>query len=142
MEQKTNWLAILVAVLAAFFVGFMWYGVLFQGQWMAGNGITMQGDMAYKDGVQMSGSMAPMFVNIAAMAVYALFINWLITRLGTTSWLEGAKTGGVVGLIMAIGELTANLFAANPMSLTMVDGSYSIVLFAVIGAIVGGWRKK
>lgn len=142
MGQKTNWLAILVSVLAAFFVGFLWYGVLFQQQWMAGNGITMQGDMTYKDGVQMSGSMVPMLVNLAAMAVYALFVNWLIGRLGVSSWMEGAKIGGSIGIIMAIGELTANQFAGNPMSLTMVDGSYAIVLFAIIGAIVGGWRKK
>jgi len=28
------------------------------------------------------------------------------------------------------------------MSLTLVDGSYSLVLFVVMGPIVGGWQKK
>ena len=39
-------------------------------------------------------------------------------------------------------DTIGNLFAMNPMSLTTVDGSYALVLFTVMGAILGGWQKK
>ena len=37
-----NWLAVLVAVVAAQVVGFLWYGPLFSKQWMAALGRTQE----------------------------------------------------------------------------------------------------
>jgi hypothetical protein len=76
------------------------------------------------------------------MLVYAAIMNWLLQKMNVSTWATGATVGASIGLLMALGILTGNLFAGSPSSLTMVDGSYSLVLFAVIGAIVGGWRKK
>lgn len=142
MERKTNWLAIAAAVIAAMVIGFLWYGALFQDQWMAGNGITQEGEKYLKNGVEMPMSATPMIFNTIAMILYALVINWLLGRMGVSNWMDGAMTGGVIGLLMAVGEHTGNLFANNPSSLSMVDGSYSLVLFALMGAIIGGWQKK
>lgn len=83
-----------------------------------------------------------MIFNTIAMILYALVTNWLLGRLGVSTWMDGAMTGGAVGLLMAVGELTGNLFAGDPMSLTLVDGSCSLVLFALMGALIGGWQKK
>jgi hypothetical protein len=142
MERKTNWLAIAAAVVVSMIIGFLWYGLLFQNQWMAGNGFTMEGEKMFKDGVEIPMSSTPMIFNTIAMVVYALIMNWLLGRIGANTWMDGAKVGGAIGLMMAVGVYIGNLFAQNPMSLTMVDGSYSLVLFTLIGAIVGGWQKK
>ena len=40
METKTNWLAIIACAIGGMLLGFLFYGMLFQSQWMAGNGIT------------------------------------------------------------------------------------------------------
>ncbi|MBK8965152.1 MAG: DUF1761 domain-containing protein [Saprospiraceae bacterium] len=142
MERKTNWLAIVVAVVGTMLLGFLWYGVLFQEQWMAGNGFTMEGDKMFKNGVEVPMSSTPMIVNTIAMVVYALAMNWFLGRMGINSWMDGAKAGGVFGLVFFVGIATGNLFANNPFSLTLVDGLYSLVLFTLIGAILGGWTKK
>ena len=142
MERKTNWLAIVVSVAVAMFTGFLWYGLLFNQQWMAGNGITMEGEKLFKDGVEIPMSSMPMVFNAIALFIYALVLNWLLGRMGVRTWMDGAVAGGAIGLLMAVGVYTGNLFANNPMSLTMVDGSYSLILFALIGAIIGGWQKK
>ena len=142
MERKTNWLAIAAAVVAGMVIGFLWYGALFQEQWMAGNGITQDGEKYLKNGVEMPMSATPMIFNTIAMILYALVVNWLLGRMGINTLMDGAMAGGVIGLLMAAGEYTGNLFANNPMSLTMVDGSYALVLFALMGAIIGGWQKK
>lgn len=142
MERKTNWLAIVAAVVASMVIGFLWYGALFSAQWMAGNGITMEGEKILKDGVEMPMSPAPMIFNTIAMVAYALIMNWLLGRTGANTWMDGAKVGGVIGLTIAIGVFVGNMFANDPVSLSMVDGSYYLVLFTLIGAIVGGWQKK
>ena len=87
-------------------------------------------------------TMTPMIVNTVAMVVYALVMNWLFGKMNVSTWQTGATIGAGIGLIMLLNELTGNMFANNPMSLTQIDGSYSLVLFVVIGAIVGGWQKK
>ena len=142
MERKTNWLAIVVSVVVSMLVGFLWYGLLFSQQWMEGNGITLEGEKLFKNGVEMPMSNTPMIFNTVAMVFYALVMNWLLGRMGVNTWMDGAKTGGAIGLMMAAGVYTGNLFANNPASLSMVDGLYSLVLFVIIGAIVGGWRKE
>jgi hypothetical protein len=142
MERKTNWLAVAASVVASMVIGFLWYGALFSTQWMADNGITMEGEKMFKNGAEMPMSMTPMIVNTVGMVVYALILNWLFGKMNVSTWQTGATVGASIGLIMVLGILTGNMFAGNPMSLTMVNGSYSLVLFTVIGAIVGGWQKK
>lgn len=142
MERKTNWLAIAASVVAAMVIGFLWYGALFNTQWMEGNGITMEGEKMFKNGKEIPMTMTPMIVNTIAMLVYALVMDWLLKKMNVSTWQTGATIGAGIGLMMVLGILTGNMFAVNPMSLTMVDGSYSFVLFVLIGAIVGGWQKK
>ena len=137
-----NWIAVIVAIVIGNGLGFLWYGALFQDLWMAGNSITMEGETMLKNGAEIPMSSTPMIFNTIAMLVYALLINWLIGRAGANSWMEGAKVGGAVGLIMAIGVFTGNMFAHNPASLSMVDGSYVLVLFVAFGALLGGWQKQ
>jgi hypothetical protein len=140
--KNVNWLAVLAAVIASMAIGFLWYGALFQADWMAGNGITMEGEKAFKDGVEMPSDMTPMIFNTIAMFVYALFMHWLTEKTGDTTWQKGATLGAVIGIISCIGVYINNMFAMDSSTLSRVDGSYILVLFTVIGAIIGGWRKS
>lgn len=142
MERKTNWLAIVASVVASMVIGFLWYGALFSDQWMAGNGITREGEKMFKNGVEMPMSAMPMIVNAIAMIVYALVMDWLLRKMNVSTWQTGATAGAAIGLMMVLGIWTGNLFANNPVSITIVDGSYSFLLFVLIGAIIGGWQKK
>ena len=141
---KVNWLAIIVSVIVSMFIGFMFYGALFQDLWMSGNGITLDSDNnMFRYGEPMTGGPTfPMIMNFLAMLVYALIMNWLINKTNSTSLVKGAILGALIGLMMFIGVFTGNLFAGNPTSLTLIDGTYSLVLFTVIGLILGAWRKK
>lgn len=142
--SKTNWVAILACLIVGMLIGFSWYGLLFQDLWSAGTGVTANADHTkfFKNGVEMPASSSPMIYNTIAMVAYALLMNWLVNKTGSYSWLTGAKTGAVVGLMMAIGISVGNMFAMNPTSLACVDGTYSFLLFTLFGAILGGLRKK
>jgi Protein of unknown function (DUF1761) len=142
MERKTNWLAIVACVILGMGLGFLWYGALFQQQWMAGNGMTMQGEKVFKNGVEMPTDMTPMLVQTVSTLIFALLTNWLLGLTKANNWMDGAKIGGTIGLITFLSVLTGNMFAGNPMSLTMVDGSFNFVLFLLFGAVLGGWQKR
>lgn len=144
MNNKTNWLAVVASVVSAMMIGFLWYGALFQNPWMTGNGITASEDglKMYKYGAEMDMSPTPMIVNTFFMLVYALIINWLLNKANARNLQSGTLIGLAVGVTHLLNIIVGNLFAANPTSLSMVDGSYSLVLFTLMGAILGGWQKK
>lgn len=139
---KTNALAVLLAALAGMIIGFLWYGALFQEQWMAGNGITESDGKMFKAGKEMDMSPLPMLLNFACMFVYAFLLNWLQNSMGVSTWQGGAKVGATVGLMVSLSAILGHLFAQNPGQLPLVDGSYALVLFTVIGAVVGARRRR
>ena len=139
---KTNTLAVLLAALAGMIIGFLWYGALFQEQWMAGNGITESGGKMFKGGKEMDMSPLPMLLNFACMFVYAFLLNWLQNSMGVSTWQGGAKVGAVVGLMVSLSAILGHLFAQSPGQLSLVDGSFALVLFTVIGAVVGARRRR
>ena len=142
--SRTNWLAIAACVVAAMGIGFAWYGLLFVQQWMAGNGITMdEATMKiFKNGVEQPNSATPMIVNSVVMLVYAFIMNWLVNRTNSTTWMSGATVGLAVGVVGLLNHIVSNMFAFRASELAMVDGSYFVAVFVVMGAILGGWRKK
>ena len=140
--KDTNWLAIVVATIAGFLIGFLWYGLLFQNQWMAGNGITMEGETMLKNGTAVAMSNLPMIVNTVGMFLFAIILNMLINSTNSTTLSKGLTLGVVIGVVVAINIILSNLFAQNPMSLSIVDSTYIIVLLGVMGMILGAWRKK
>ncbi len=142
MEAKTNWLALVVAAVAGMALGWLWYGMLFTSQWMAGNGITMQGETAFKNGVEMSHSPLPMIVNTVSLLVYAYLMNWLVNKTSSFDLRSGLMLGAVIGTIHLFGIYTGNRFAGNPVSLSMVDGFFTFLLFSMMGAVIGAWRAK
>lgn len=144
MNNKTNWLAIVASVVGAMIIGFLWYGAIFQHQWMEGNGITSSEDglKMFKDGAEMDMSPTPMIVNTLFMIVYALIINWLLDKANARTLQSGMMIGLAVGVTHLLNVVVGNMFAANPSTLSMVDGSYSLVVFTLMGAIIGGWQKK
>jgi Protein of unknown function (DUF1761) len=144
MNNKTNWLAVAASVVGAMIIGFLWYGAIFQNQWMSGNGITSSEDglKMFKDGAEMDMSPTPMIVNTLFMIVYALIINWLLDKANARTLQSGMMIGLAVGVTHLLNVVVGNMFAANPSTLSMVDGSYSLVVFTLMGAIIGGWQKK
>lgn len=142
--KNVNWLAIIAAVVASMALGFLWYGNLFMEQWMAGNGFVLSesGETMIRNGEEISPSMKPMIVNAVAMLVYALFMRWLLEKSNALTLAGGFKMGFVLGLIMYIGVATNNMFAMTENSLTQIDGFYAVVLWTVIGIIIGAWQKK
>lgn len=134
MGSHLNLWAILVATLAAFLLGGLWYSpFLFGGAWQRASGLTAA-DLAARNRGRIF-SLA--FVLTLVMAVnLAMFLDAPAT---TLVW--GATAGFLAGFgWVALSFGVVGLFESRPLSYVLVNGGYMAVAFVVMGAIIGGWR--
>ncbi|MCP3980304.1 MAG: DUF1761 domain-containing protein [bacterium] len=133
-ELGINVWAVLVAALANFLIGGVWYSPAFLGGvWMKANGFT-------EDDLK-KGSPAVIFG--------AAFVLCLIMSGNLAGFLSGPDTtigfgiaAGAAGGLgwAAAGLAVVALFERRPLSYILVNGGYLTVAFTVMGAILGAWR--
>ena len=129
--NRINWLGVIVATVAAFFIGFLWYGLLFEATWLELTGQTKSEDV----------SMLPMAWGLAQTFVTMLGLGWFIGRDSTL--MDGLKTGLVAAICFALMTSAYNfIYETAPTGLLPIDWSHLLVIYAVGGAIIGGLRMK
>jgi hypothetical protein len=136
-QLEVNWLAIIVAAVAAFAIGALWYSpLLFARQWMAAHGHTPEKIAAMQS--SMGKTYAFSFVTYVIMA---MVIALLMGLTGANSAVQGIVLAVLawLGFGFTIG-LNTNLYSNKPAAAFMIDAGYQIVHVIVMGAIIGGWR--
>ena len=132
MTTKLNWLGIIVATVVAFFVGFLWYGVLFEAIWKDLSGVGAEdGD--------------PMWMMLGLLQTFITMIGlgWFIARDGAVGWMAGLKIGLVAAVAFALMTSAYGfIYQTSPMGLLPIDWSHLLVVYAVGGALIGGLRMK
>jgi uncharacterized membrane protein YwzB len=140
-----NWLAIAICAVVNVIFANLWYGPLFGEKWYALHHIVIDkaSGSFTKNGV--TPDFNPVAVILAAIlgAVLTAFIlSHLFQKIGVLNWKDGLVFGATIGFLTFIALSINNLFSCNPISLSLIEGSASVVLFAIYGVILGGWRKK
>lgn len=133
-----NWLAVAAAALGVFFLGALWYTVLFGKAWQRLHG--------YSDEklVQMRAAKPPALffgVMIASYALLSVVMAVLITSFGLSGAGAGLALGGLLwlGVALPIG-LTLYISSDKPLAAFAIDWSYQLVFLLMAGAILGAWR--
>ena len=129
-----NYVAVAAAAVASFFLGWIWYGMLFSKQWMAAQGKTPE---ECKDQSMPMGLMALTF---ASLAVMALILAGVMGHLGPTGFTlkNGVVTGALVWLGFVITTMLVNHgFSGAKRELTVIDGGHWLAVLALQGAIIG-----
>jgi Protein of unknown function (DUF1761) len=128
-----NGFAVLAAALAAFAIGAVWYSpALFARAWMRATGLTeerlKQGNMAVIFGLAFA-------LELVAALVLGLFLG------PEANLAFGTAAGFMTGLFWVSGALgVVYLFERRPLALWCIDAGYQVVLFTVMGAILGAWH--
>ena len=130
-----NWLAVLVAALASFAVGGLWYSpLLFAKPWMAAIGKT-------EDELRGESSPIPYVIAFVATAISAIVLSVIADWAGADSIVDGLLLGLVVGLgLVTTAYATTYAFEGRPSALLMINGGHDIARAMVVGAIVAGWQ--
>lgn len=130
MTTEINLLAVLVAAAAAFALGGVWYGPLFGRVWRTAEGKT-----------ELTPEKAghPALVYGASFALMLIAAALLASVLGPAPALK-ASVGA--GLLIGAGWVATSfgvnyLFAGRRLPLFLVDGGYNVVVFVLMGLIIG-----
>lgn len=132
-----NHIAVWIAGIVHFMLGAGWYTLLGQ-TWLKGIGRTEAEIMAAQP-----NSAIPMGIGFVVAVIIAYTIAWLLPKLGAQTVGGGARTGALLALTLIATTLAMNYgFEARPVSLWLINAGYMVVGMAVMGAIIGGWKKK
>lgn len=134
-----NYVALLVASLASFVIGMLWYGPLFGKRWMKEMGISEKSaKKSGKEGcVSMQQALAGNFVATLVMAyVLSMFLGF--TQATT------AYAGAVVGLWLWLGfvattAINESLFGGKSLTLYVINSLNVLVSMLTMGAILAVW---
>ncbi len=127
-----NWLAVVLAFVASFALGWIWYSPqgLFK-PWATAAGITPES--------MHNAKMGPAFAQtILANALGVVVLAVLMVNLGVGTWWEGLLLGGLIGLVFRGGaHALHNGFAQRSGRVTFIDAAHDASALAIAGAILG-----
>jgi hypothetical protein len=132
-EVSTNYWAVLVAALAYWFLGALWYSVLFGKAWMAASGTTDE-DVKKGAGLAYIGS-------FIMMAVLTLVMSCWVDYYGANDWQAGAKAGfwAWLGFVVTTGVINGLFERTKPM-LYVINYGYHLVGCIIAGIILAVWQ--
>ncbi|MEY4997088.1 MAG: hypothetical protein RLY59_492 [Actinomycetota bacterium] len=137
---ELNWIAILVAFVAAFIAGAIWFGpkTFFPAWWRA-----MGKD---PNNMEVTGNMAVTFGATAIAAfIEAVTVASVIYFVAQSNPNFGVLEGGLVGLFLGLGlaaasSLSHRLFAGQGFKVWIIEVGSDVVNLTIMGLIIGAWR--
>jgi hypothetical protein len=137
-KVKQNYLAIVVAAIACFAFEAVWY-TIFMRPWLAGIGRTSDWLMSaagYNPVLQYSTA-------LLSAVVIAAAISCLTQLTGPQTAIRGIKVGALLwfGFVLTTWS-TEYVFEVRPLSLLGINAGFWLGGMALMGAIVGAWKKK
>jgi len=131
-----NWLAVLVAGIAYFMLGGLWYSkALFGTKWASLQKIDMN-DPNMKKGVG-----AIMFYSFIFMLLTAAGLAILIVRAGVMHIDGAVRLGLVTGLLFAVTSVSISfVYEKKPMALHFITGAYLLLGNIIAAIILVAWK--
>lgn len=140
MGVPINYIAVIVAAVAAVVLGFLWYGPLFGKRWMELSGHTRESiDAQTQQG--MAGTYVLMVISTLIMSyVLAHAFEFASTYLGSYGLFAGLAAGfwNWLGFVMPI-SLGSVLWDRKPWSLWFITAGYYLVALLIMGVILALW---
>jgi hypothetical protein len=132
-----NHVAVWAAGIVHFIIGAGWYTVL-GGAWLAAIGKTEA-----QIRTEQPNMAIPLVIALVVAIIIAYTLAWLLPKLGSQSAAAGAKTGAMLALTLIATTIAMNYgFEARSISLWLINSGYMVVGMTVMGAIIGGWKRK
>ena len=129
-----SYLAVIVAAVAAWLFGALWYMALAK-PWMAAQRYASREEMLGPSG---KPSPTPFVISFLAELIMAYFLAGLIAHLGEVNVQRAIVTAFFVWLAFVITTLTVNhRFGRATWMLTIIDGGHWLGVLLVLGLVIG-----
>ena len=134
--MKTNYAAVVVAAIAYWILGGVWYAVLFSKPWMALENIS----------IEKANSMNPVLPYVITF-VLNLLIAYALAQICIWRNANTIGRGASVGVLLWIGfvgpiTFTTYMFEMRPKELFAINQFYPLAGLVLMGAIIGAWTRK
>jgi hypothetical protein len=134
--MRTNYPAVVVAAIAYWLLGALWYGVLFSKPWMALEHMT----------VEQAQSASPVIPYIVSFLL-ELLIAYSLAQLCIWRNADTVGRGASVGVLLWIGfvgpiSFMNYMFEMRPKELFAINEFYPLAGLVLMGAILGAWKKR
>lgn len=131
--QNINYIAVAIATIASYALGFTWYHwAVFGKAWASALGITKE------EADNTEGLGGAFIMSLISGLTKALFIALLMAAINISGIFIGAFFGAAIAAVFIFTSLGYyNGFARTPSKLTLINSAHSIVELALIGAIIG-----
>ena len=131
--QSVNYIAVVIATITSYLLGFAWYHwAVFGEAWANSLGITKE------EADNTEGLGGAFVLSLISGLAKSLCIALLIAATDISGVLSGAFFGAVVAIVFTFTSLGYyNGFARTSSKLTLINSSHSIIELTLIGAIIG-----
>lgn len=131
--QNINYMAVAIATIASYALGFAWYHwVLFGEAWASALGITKE------EADNTEGLGGAFIISLISGLAKSICIALLIAVMNISGILGGAFLGAIIASIFTVTSLGYyNGFARTPSKLTLINSAHGFVELSLIGAIIG-----
>jgi hypothetical protein len=130
--DSLNYWAILVATLAGFAVGALWYGVIFSKAWAAA---------VAKPREQLGAPLPSMLTSLLGYLLISFMTAIVQFWVGVTSPGAGVTVAVMMWLGFSFPSFSPGImYAGHSRRLLWLDGGHLLAAFVVIGAIIGAWK--
>jgi hypothetical protein len=134
--MKTNYAAVVVAAIAYWLLGALWYGVVFGARWMVLENVSME----------QAKSMNPVLPYVISF-ILNLLIAYLLAQICIWRNADTIGRGASVGVLLWIGFIgpityTTYMYEMRPKELFAINQFYPLAGMVLMGAIIGAWTKK
>ena len=136
--STVNWLAVLVAGIATFVLGGLWYGMFFKKLWQQLHGYS---DEKVKE--MQKSKPPPVFLGtmIVSYLVMATVLSVLMGAIGIVTVVGGVTLGLLIWLGFAAAiAMTDWISSSRRLASYGLDLAYQLAFLVMMGAILGGWR--
>jgi len=132
-----NLLAVALAALSAFFLGYLWYTVIFAKSWKQLIGVKVEAKSV--GSTAETPNLGRLLIGSLVLEIIMAFVLAIFISIDAT-WLTGLGTGFVVGLgFVGLAFGVNYMYEGKSFKLWAINAGYNTVLFSLMGLIIGAF---
>jgi len=141
MMHTVNWLSVIVAAVAAWLFGGVYYTSLSK-YWLAAQGKTLEACKAEQAGKSGVAKAAPFIIVFVGEIIMAWALYGILVHVGTFTIRAGLISGAAIWFGFVLTTITSNYaFHGKKPMLAVIDSAAWLGALLIIGAVVGGMGR-